>query len=314
MQCDNATPSGGPKPVTESKLSESERTALRDNLFPRAWRQIDELPAAAWHRDGAKALTAVRLHSSQALAIDVFGTVKELASRSAIGAAWAQQLKLASFGPLDITLEHPVPPGLLREPRSTQIDVLITGEERSAVLECKFTEADGGHCSQTGMREMSNGDRVRQCDGSYHPQVNPLNGKSARCALTAKGIAYWDWIPKILHVEPGEDYSPCPFAGGMYQWMRNAVTAAAMSEQSGRPTAFILVYADGPFPAAASTQGGSWHKFTSLLNDLPDVRHVTFQSLIRTAIEAASAKDAETLLSLEQWVNRKVGGAAKTRP
>jgi len=38
---------------------------------------------------------------------------------------------------------------------------------------------------------------VRQCNGNYEMQTNPVNEEKARCALTGKGIRYWELIPGV---------------------------------------------------------------------------------------------------------------------
>jgi hypothetical protein len=52
----------------------------------------------------------------------------------------------------------------------------------------------------------------------------------SRCALTGKSIRYWEYIPKVFELDPGVDHTPSPFKGEAYQWMRNAVLAAAIGK------------------------------------------------------------------------------------
>jgi hypothetical protein len=39
--------------------------------------------------------------------------------------------------------------------------------------------------------------------------------------LTAKGIRYWDVIPRVFDYDADASYIECPFAGPWFQWMRN---------------------------------------------------------------------------------------------
>jgi hypothetical protein len=97
-----------------------------------------------WHRG------AHSRQSSQAVAIDVFETVKRLPSRNQIVGAWAELfgLPVTLADNWTLTLEYRVPKALLGEPRESQIDVLAQSKSGILVFECKFTEADGGGCSQ----------------------------------------------------------------------------------------------------------------------------------------------------------------------
>ena len=58
---------------------------------------------------------------------------------------------------------------------------------------------------------------LRQCDGNYASQINPANGAMARCALTGKGILYWQHIPELFGLGAEQDYHPRPFRGDHYQ-------------------------------------------------------------------------------------------------
>ena len=198
---------------TIQALTESERTAIRENLFPAAWGIVDELPTGAWHRDRSKLVTASRVQSSQALALDVFGTLKTLSSGSTVARAWSESLALPDFGQVVFGVEKVLEPSLLGESRSTQVDATVMGAAACALFECKFTEPDGGSCSQTTPIALKDGTKSPQCNGRYEQQRNPLTGSVHRCALSAKGIRYWDLAPAVLRVSSDTDYDPCPFAG-----------------------------------------------------------------------------------------------------
>ena len=61
----------------------------------------------------------------------------------------------------------------LSELRETQIDVLAKSTSSIVALECKFTEADGGECSQVHKLGKSAHKGMCQCNGNYEEQVNP---------------------------------------------------------------------------------------------------------------------------------------------
>lgn len=301
--------------VAESRmLTEQEMAAIRANLFEAAHYLVEELPVNLWHRDLSGALTATRPHSSQALALDVLGTIRVLPSLQAIAAAWADHLKLPSFGPVSIQPEFMIERALLGEPKSTQVDALIRGDAASALFECKFTERDGGSCSRTAKRELPDGRKVAQCNGSYAPQKNPHSTRRPltedSCALTAKGVRYWEYIPDVLGVRADVVHPACPFAGGAYQWMRNLVAAHALTQSLGRPHAFVIAYADGPFAMPRKVKSKAWRKFTAGLAGTVALREVSFQSLIAVARHASAPSDTVQLDRLAQWVEGKVREAA----
>jgi hypothetical protein len=292
------------------QLSDSEKAEISANLFPEARHVVASLGASAWHRDGSKLITASRVHSSQALALDVFGTVGTLSSRDAISKSWADALNLPSFGATTITPEFVLASRILQERKSTQVDALVSGSKASALVECKFTEPDGGSCSQTSAFKQSAGAKAPQCNGNYAHQVNPLTGRAARCALSAKGILYWQFVPEVLSISADQDHSPCPFAGGRYQWMRNLVAARALAVSRKQPFSFIVAYADGPFPMARKVGGREWSEFTELLTGTVALRAVSFQSLLSAALDAANSADALVIQRLQAWVADKVRRAA----
>jgi hypothetical protein len=134
----------------------------------------------------------------------------------------------------------------LGEPRPTQVDAMAEGAHSVILFECKFTEAAGGACSQVEPRKVPGQEAPQpQCNGAYAMQANPVNGQTARCALTAKGITYWDAVAKLFDYDTGVDMpGACPFAGGGYQWMRNLAVAWSYAQAKGLRSGFVLVYAD----------------------------------------------------------------------
>ena len=290
-------------------MTNDQLSAIECNLFPSVRGLVRERVGFPWHRG------AHSRQSSQAVAIDVFETVNRLPSRNQIVGAWAKLFRLPAEprDNWDLTLEYTVHKTLLGEPQETQIDVLAKSESGIIVFECKFTEADGGACSQVNQRGKGAHEGMAQCNGNYEEQVNPINGKLARCALTAKGVRYWDLIPDVMNIDPNVDHTPCPVAGGSYQWMRNLAAARALSLKAGVPAAFGLVYADGPFPMAKKLNDKKWKdRLTdSVAGRAVHLEGISYHELIRVARDVAIGEDAKTLKDLSDWVQGKFDEVGK---
>ncbi len=232
-------------------MDQATRTRLEHNIFPAAHQACEPWEKFPWHK------WAHAAHSSQALAIDVFGTIKTSANCDKILDALAKTLGLPTGGPWTITLEWTARPTLLNEPRPTQVDVYAENPQSVILFECKFTEQDGGACSQTVKRT-----KTSPCNGNYVQQINHENDMTSRCALSGKGIQYWDIIPKVFHLDAEADHLPCPFAGPAYQWMRNLVVAYKVARQKNKQPAVVIVYAESPgLPMAQKVRSKAWTQF-----------------------------------------------------
>src|SRR5437870_2478511 len=119
---------------------------IRTNLFAGSHAAIDDWSAFPWHTQNGTIQT-YKPESSQALAIDVFGTIRASEHRNEILAALARECSLPDAGPWRLELEWIDSENLLKEPRPTQVDAIAFGKNAIIVIECKFTEA-GGECSQ----------------------------------------------------------------------------------------------------------------------------------------------------------------------
>lgn len=296
--------------LSASPLKDRERSLVEANLFPAA-RHILDLEAFPWHRDRSKAATASRVHSSQALAVDLFGTLMTLAHPEPILTAWWESLGLRLSGPWKIGLEELIPKSVLGELRSSQIDAVASSPSALVLFECKFTESDGGSCSQ--VRPLAKGRHrgTAQCNGSYALQTNPIEETEAFCALTRKGIRYWDHIPEFLGLDSAVSYSPCPFAGGEYQWMRNVVAAGALASSMGRSGAVVLLYVDGEFPMARKVSENTWSEFRKRTDGRPvPLLATSYQTLLDLALNACHPRDSETVSSLANWIRAKIANVA----
>jgi hypothetical protein len=284
--------------------------AIRENLFPGAHWLVDELPHFPWHQDSSKQYTAPLKQSSQALAVDCFATIARLESRHRIMNAWCRHLDLTTDDTWELEAEHLLDKRLLGEPRSSQLDAVGWGSKNLIVWEAKFTEQDGGGCSQIQpLRKGPNAGLV-QCNGRYELQVNPVSNREARCALTGKGVKYWSHLPALLDLDANVDHDPCPIKGGTYQWARNLLAASALGEAHGLTPAFVLVHAGEGFPMATHLSGrGSWNAIVMMAeaSKFP-LRVATYFELLGIAVESCATDDRPTVSALANWIDNKITG------
>lgn len=295
-------------------LSAAQRQTVANNLFWAARPAVEPWESFHWHPSGTGgASDSYKEHSSQALAIDVFGTIKLSPDRDAIFNQLAAQLNLPTGGPWEVALEWFDAQNYLRERQPTWVDAAAYSPTALIFFECKFTEHDGGVCSQRLPIRSGARRGVVQCNGSYAPQLNPANHQEAYCALSGKGIRYWDIIPSVFGLRNDLDHQPCPFAGPWFQWMRNLTLCYDVARQTGRQPAFVLAYADGPtLPMAARVGSGVWAQFTRLL--VPGsitVSAMPIQAVVGLA-QAAASHDP-VLAELSVWVKDKIDSVCRAR-
>ncbi|MDR4493133.1 MAG: hypothetical protein R3B74_01680 [Nitrospirales bacterium] len=280
-------------------MDQATRTRLKRNIFPAAHQACEPWETFPWHK-GVHAL-----HSSQALAIDVFGSIKTSSHCDIILDAIAESIRIPTGGPWTITLEWSPRPTLLNEPRPTQVDVYVENPGSVILFECKFTEQDGGACSQTVRRNGRS-----RCNGNYVQQINRGNTMTSRCALSGKGIQYWDIIPKVFHLDAQTDHQPCPFAGPAYQWMRNLVVAYKVARQKNKEPAVVIIYADSPgLPMAQKVRSHEWTEFTRMVRQDQVALHVrSYQEILALAQGVTGQGTEEQTLwrKLGEWVTRKI--------
>jgi len=285
----------------EMQILPEKIATLRRNIFADAHAAIGDWHTFPWHRDMRGHVQADKPHSSQALAIDVFGAIGASNGKDAILDILAIEVGLPPGGPWNIELEWTDSQRLLCEPRPTQVDALAVGANAIMVIECKFTEP-GGSCSQTRRIQTGLGAGQPQCTGRYELQVNPRSNVQAHCALSGKEIRYWDVIPAIFDLDPATTYAPCPFKGEAFQWMRNLALAHELGRNQGKPAACVVAYASGGnFPTEAKVGNLTW------LPPLADGAHgpvmVPYQ---RIAELAAEVDDDPCWGRLAEWIERKV--------
>jgi len=299
-------------------ISDSLRGRISDNLFPAARQAVEPWESFRWHGSGGECDTWQR-NSSQALAIDVFGTLKmaEQEERERALGGLARRLGVAAKGPWKVELEWQDATNRLREPRPTQVDAVAAGRGALIFFECKFTESAAGDCSQTHPLGRGHHAGQVQCDGRYRSQVNPVTKVESRCALTGKGIRYWERIPRLFRDRGETDDGPCPFAGPWFQWMRNVVLCEWVASHEQLTPAFVVVYADAPgLPFAEKMRRQGMADFQAALRpEAITFQAISYQSLLAVAEEAASGAGMDTAQwqRLREWVETKINDAAMLR-
>jgi hypothetical protein len=287
-----------------------ERERVRQNLFDASWAAVEPWDQFAWHVDRNGKVDTHVLHSSQALAIDLFGTIWASRAKNAIMTAVAANIGLDDRGPWQVHLEWKSKQNELLEIRQTQVDAAAESPDSVILFECKFTESGGG-CSQTNQIRKGSHSGHRQCDGRYAVQLNPLNQVSSRCALAGKGIRYWDVIPSVLPYPSDQDYAPCPFTGEYFQWMRNIAVAHEVAKASRKRAAVVGVYADHPaFKMARRVRSAQWSRFAKSVTTvkLHSISYQEITALISNALPAHSDDHVEWQ-RLQRCIDRKISRA-----
>jgi hypothetical protein len=288
------------------------RTRLARNIFWAAHQACEPWERFPWRsgRDGS--IETWLAHASQGLVIDVFGTIKMSSNRDPILNAIAQTVGLPPGGPWDLTLEWNAPRNLLNEPRPMRVDVYAESPHSVILFECKFTEPAGGACSQTFTR---NG--FSPCNGTYVQQRDAGNAMASPCALSRKGIRYWDIIPDVFHLDARNDHCPCPFAGSTYQWMRNLVVGYESARKQHKQPAVIIVYADSPsLPMAKKVRSKAWAQFTEMVRqDRMAIGVLAYQEVLTLAQKATrdASSDQAVWRELGEWINKKISASERAR-
>jgi hypothetical protein len=282
--------------------------AIKRNLFPSAHAAISDWDAFPWHEIRGQVQT-VKPESSQALAIDVFGTICVSEDRDTILAAMAEECDIPYDGPWKLLLEWSDPDNLLKEPRPTQVDAIAFGARSILIIECKFTETAGG-CSQPKPIGSGANKGIKQCNGNYQIQTNPVNGLISNCALTAKGVLYWERIPQLFGISSHTEHHPCPFKGENYQWMRNVVLADCLASKYGVQVAVIAAFADvSGLPTADKAKTGMLGLKSAHRDSL--VWPMSYQSIISMARSLSG--NQQNWDSLVKWVDAKVLAAMRKK-
>ena len=206
---------------------------VKHNIFPRSYDYvINNESKFKWHPDAGKP------NSSQAIAVDFWGCVSNSPMKNEI----LNLLFSKNAFDWEIEFEY-TNRKVLSEKISTQIDVKIESKSTliAIFIESKFTEEDGGSCTQWSYKTKKG---VIQCNGCFELQKNENNNVISKCALIGKGIKYWEYIDKLTDYNQNEVYTTpcCPFKYGTFQWMRNICFAKAYGDNFGFNTETYLAY------------------------------------------------------------------------
>ena len=232
------------------------------------------------------------MSSSQALALSIFGTIIKRSGASTLAALPDERgaLLLPDFAPAGEPLfDYPVT--YLGEPRPTQVDFYLPGKWGNVAIECKLGESEWGACSQVPVR----------CDGNYAVEAGPKRGQ--RCTLSARGVQYWQYLPRLFLWQADVDYRPCPIREP-YQLVRN-VLAAAVSPGSdeivGLPVAMLVCDARNPVFAPGGSANTQFLAVRSALWGPASVRRTTWQDIARALRTGGGFEDLLT------WLEEKYG-------
>lgn len=290
---------------------------LKSNIFPAAWPAVEPWRKFPWDR-GRYGIRTWVPHSSQALAIDVFGTIKTCKVRDLVLNALADHIGIPRSGRWTVHLEWIDPFNQLREKRRTQIDCVLKNDASVIFVECKFTEKEGGSCSRPRPSREQNG--AAQCNGNYERQTDPIRYSlfdyygiapyDANCSLTREGILYWDWMGRVLRYNAADTYRPCPFAGSMYQWMRNLVLCHIVAARNRLEPAFMIAFAgaSGLAISDALNTGALRGQIESVLLERVEFHPLSYQEIVQVALTACADLPIETRIwrDLDLWVQRKI--------
>ena len=186
------------------------------------------------------------MNSSQALAQSVLGNLalhQHLDCLAELDDDEGQPLfGKADLSPDNFVMEHKI--NYLAEPRRTSLDGFVSGPYQVAV-ECKFTEADFGHCSRPALKPTASNYDTDLCDGTYARQ----RGRRERCSLTEIGVLYWKYVPQLFEWHNDAYLSPCPLHEN-YQLVRDVLAACVRSNGTVAPeNGHVVVIYDERNPA-----------------------------------------------------------------
>lgn len=279
------------------KISESRIEKIKQNIFFRSRDAIMDYENFPWHYHAEKN------NSSQAFAIDFWGCLKLSQLKDQI----INMLFGHDCDSWEIILEH-TEDSLMAETTSTQIDVLIKNDNKAIIIESKFTEKNGGKCSQAKKRE----DGLYQCNGNYESQENPVypsNGTS-KCALTGKGIKYWDFIDMLTKIKKDVTHTTCPFKGGEYQWMRNICFAEAYSQKHKvKSETYLVYYKSDKCPISKKVDDDSYlGNLKGQILNKKSLKPLAYNDLLEIIIEFLNSIDFDeqrVWIELKEWMANK---------
>ena len=278
-------------------INETKIQSIKDNIFPHSINAVSDYYTFDWHIGKNKEIDTDKIQSSQAVVIDVFGLLKQSPNKNLL----INTLFNKSGEDWNIEFEY-IDKKLLNEKKSTQIDIILSSSESIILIESKFTEDDSGECSQ----------HPKQCNGNYEEQTNPKNNQQNKCALTAKNIKYWEYIPKIYKLNSNENYCPCPFKKNQYQIMRNLCFGIALSEKKNIDVDnYFIYYEHEVCPIYRKIiEENYFETQAKYLLDKKSIKTLSYNQILKKTIEILNEKNHDECIKwieLEKWLINKVG-------
>jgi hypothetical protein len=264
---------------------------------------------AQWEKGRLEARSAV-LHSSQTLCISVFGALDGHPKGAEIIAAIceASGVVVPRSTP-HIECEVRSHPDLLNEygtSNPTSPDVLVRWPRYVLAVESKFRE-QLGHCGQVKKTDPA-------CSGRHEPGSDLRTKTDAACRLTIREgrrtpRLYWEVGKRVFQPEIlAMPRSPCPFADGNYQLMRNMTFAAAYASKHGLADfGFIVAYV-GAAPSAKKHTSQQVYVFKHML--LPELRD-HFGAISYERISIIAREHGEERLS--DWIDCRLRDGLASR-
>lgn len=274
--------------------------SIKENLFYRSRNGIDDYSNFDWHVYNGN-IDTDKVNSSQALAIDFWGCLKMSPYKDHIinyifnhdCTSWTIEFEYENKS-------------ILNEKKSTQIDVVLQSESTVIFIESKFCELDGGHCSQPNKTKSGK----RQCNGNYEMQLNPVKNEKSHCALTGKGIKYWDYIDSLTSFNKNQNYFPCPIKEGEFQWIRNICFAEAYAEKNKLISeTYLAYYKSAKCPISRKIKDETYlGKLKGKLNNQNSLRPIAYNDLIvqiTSLLESLDKNERQVWLDVEKWMKIK---------
>lgn len=274
---------------------------IKYNIFYRSQNAIPDYTKFDWHVYRG-VIDADRVNSSQAFTIDFWGCLKVSPQKDSI----INYLFNKNCINWDIEFEYS-DKKLMSEIKPTQIDVKIESDSCAIIIESKFTENNGGCCSQ--VRKNKKG--LKQCSGRYEEQINPVNNIKSKCALTGKKIKYWDYIDLLTEYDKSLTYSPCPFLNGEYQWMRNICFAEAYSRKNNNKIveSYLVYYKSNKCPISAKVDNNSFlGNLKGKIINTNAFKTISYYDLLTNVLSftsLTSPEEYQVWYDLKEWMNKK---------
>lgn len=277
--------------------NEQKIKSIKENLFYRSQDAIPDYEKFDWHNHRGN-IDTDKFNSSQAIAIDFWGCLE----LSPLKVQIINSLFNKSCDEWDIKFEYP-DRCLMSEKRPTQIDVKIESDTCAIIIESKFAENNSGKCSQLKKTKKN----LIQCNGNYEDQINPVYNIKSKCALSGKGIRYWDYISSTTAFDKNESHKPCPFRNREFQWMRNICFAEAYARQYKIITeCYLVYYKSDKCPISKQVDNNTYlGSLKGNLRNQQTFKPISYNDLLSkiiTSIVLKDSKESQIWVDLQNWM------------